>query len=643
MPSFKLTLGSTDIENDQAINIINIRPENNVSSVEFTINDYQSKSYIDLIDAFTSIDLSLKCKGGSYTKTFSGMVAPGYLKPAVTSEGEVLKVLAWGKGQAYAATHCSTSYGVESHNPTKDTAREIAQDLTDNYVEKTFGGVATNWNIDSTNTYVEDAHAGCSVTNLTSPYHTNLTILNRLCDIVNAWAQTQGPAEPSIHWFVDVNGRLYLKELDADHSNGDWSKYYGGSQTAATVTQGIDNVSVQISRDLREYANKIILACAFRKPAADIWTESTVTWGESGTDVLEFAANDPPGAVVGTNYLHASPDNSADNCKYIYYPSTHDANWDFTKVGSANTVPTLSFYVQCDTLAGAFVTQSVMLATETVLTGDVDDYLSYVMYNELIQPYADKWFHVEIPIGPYYALSDKHQLADADDSQLEWKTPANLCNAGAADGPVDWSEVNCIIFQLGTLDAADWYFDDLHFAGKIIREAYDAGEITATKKEHQKLIRLDTALDDTLDSAASGGDYSGTAARLATSELYRRTQIGITTEADRFVTGIITMPMKEDLLPGQLLHVHSGKKPNGTYRFNLDMRVKEVIHSVSAKGYVTTVNVTSDTVNTHAPGVIGQWGLLMDHLGALGHAEARDLKAAGIDIDVSRLSFDPTV
>jgi len=131
MPSFKLTLGSTDIENDQAINIINIRPENNVSSVEFTINDYQSKSYIDLIDAFTSIDLSLKCKGGSYTKTFSGMVAPGYLKPAVTSEGEVLKVLAWGKGQAYAATHCSTSYGVESHNPTKDTAREIAQDLTD--------------------------------------------------------------------------------------------------------------------------------------------------------------------------------------------------------------------------------------------------------------------------------------------------------------------------------------------------------------------------------------------------------------------------------------------------------------------------------------------------------------------------------
>jgi hypothetical protein len=427
--------------------------------------------------------------------------------------------------------------------------------------------------------------------------------------------------------------------LDANHSSGDWSKYYGGSQANATVTQGVNNVSVQISRDLREYANKVILACAFRKPATDIWTESTVTWGESGTDVVEFAANDPPGAMVGTNYLHASPDNSADTYKYIYYPSTHDAAWDFTKVGSANNVPVLSFYVQCDTLAGAFSTQSVMLATDTTFVGDVDDYLSYVQYSELIRPYADKWFHIEIPIGPYYALSDKYQMDDADDKQLEWKTPG----FGGVDGPVDWSEVNCIIFQLGTLDACDWYFDDLHFSGKIIREAYDAGEITATKKEHQKLIRLDTALDDTLDSAVTGGDYSGTAARLATAELYRRTQIGISTEANRFVTGIISMPMQEDLLPGQLLHVHSGKKADGTYRFNLDMRVKEVSHSVSNKGYWTTVNVTSDTVNTHAPGVIGQWGLLMDHTGALGHAEARDLKSAGIDIDVSRLIFDPTV
>jgi len=609
------------------------------------VNDYKSKNYVDLLDSWTSVDLYLQYKETDYTHVFSGQVDT--LKPMLTKQGEILAVTCWGKGQAYADTHCNTSYGSESANPTKDTAKEIIQDLTDNYVEKTFGGAVTNWSIDSGDTYVEDVHSGCNITNLTSPYHSSLTVLNRLCDIVNAWAQTQGAAEPSIHWYVDPNGRIYVKELDADHSSNNWTRYYGGSQTAATLTQGTDFIEYNFTRSLKDYANKVILASAFRKPAYDTWTESTVTWGESGTDTVEYANNDPPGAMVGSYYLHASPDNSADTCKFIYYPSTHDAAWDFTQVGSANQVPVLSFYVQCDTYAGALATQSVMLATSSQILGDADDYLSYVQYNELFHTsanYVDEWYHVEIPIGPYYSLSDKHQMDDADDKQLKWKTPAALCGLGAADGPVDWSEVNCIIFQLGTLDACDWYFDNLHFAGKIVREAYDSDEITSTKKERQVLMRLDTALDDTLDSAATGGDYSGTAARLAAAELYRRTQIGVSTESDRFLTATIITSMKEDLLPGQVLHIHSGKQSNGNYRFNLDMRVKQVTHNVNIDGgYTSTLNLTSDTVNSHAPGVITQWGILMNAAGALKHSEAKDLKCSGIDIDVPRLSFDPTV
>ena len=638
--NFKLTIDGTDIINDKAISITNNRPENNVSVLSFVIDDYQSRNYVDLLDEWTTVELSLKYKGSSYTKTFRGQVDT--LKPLLTRQGELLSVTCWGQGRALLDTHCNTSFGSESHNPILNTAREIIQHMVDDYVEESFDGSDTLWYLDSTGTYVENVHAGCSVTSLASPYHNNLTMLNRLCDIVNAWAQTQSPAEPSIHWFVDTTAyslgvskpRLYVKELDADHGTGNWDRYYGGSQASATVTQGADFLEYSFDRNLKDYANKVILASAFRKPATDIWTENGgPAWGESGTDIVEYTVTNK---LVGSHCLHASPDDSADTYKFIYYPSSHDAGWDFTKVGSANEPPVLSFYVRCNN-AAQFAAWNVMLVTEAAtLFGDANEKNSYARYVEMIFCEADKWVHIEVPIGPYYSLSDKRQLDGT--AQFEWKIPA------WGGSGVDWSNVNAIMFHLGTLDAADWYFDDLHFAGKIIREAYDAGEITATKKERQVLIRLDTALDDTLDSAVTGGDYSGTAARLATAELYRRTQIGVATAANRFLTGTLTMPMKEDLLPGQLLHVHAGKKSDGSYRFDLDMRIKELTHNVTVDGgYLTSVNLTADTVNSHAPGVVTQWGILMDHAGALSHAEARDLKSAGVDIDVPRLSFDPTV
>jgi len=73
------------------------------------------------------------------------------------------------------------------------------------------------------------------------------------------------------------------------------------------------------------------------------------------------------------------------------------------------------------------------------------------------------------------------------------------------------------------------------------------------------------------------------------------------------------------------------------------MRIKELTHHVSKEGYVTHVNLTSDLWNTHAVGIPSAWGILMDHAGALGHAEARDLKASGIDTGIPRLTWDPTV
>ena len=45
MPKFKLTIASTVYENTEAISIKNMRPENNISTLEFVINDYKNRNY----------------------------------------------------------------------------------------------------------------------------------------------------------------------------------------------------------------------------------------------------------------------------------------------------------------------------------------------------------------------------------------------------------------------------------------------------------------------------------------------------------------------------------------------------------------------------------------------------------------------
>ena len=86
MPSWKLTLGgTTDIINDEAVSIKNVRPENGISSLEFLISDYNSKYYTDGISLHTQVELAIKCEQPStYTTTFSGLVHDA--KPIMTKQ-----------------------------------------------------------------------------------------------------------------------------------------------------------------------------------------------------------------------------------------------------------------------------------------------------------------------------------------------------------------------------------------------------------------------------------------------------------------------------------------------------------------------------------------------------------------------------
>ena len=156
-PHFKLVVaGSTTIEDDEAITILVNRPENNLAFATLVVNDYKSKNYVDVFDAFDTLKISFKHGSGSYTEVFSGIIST--VAPRLDSQGEVLDVGAWGKGIALLKTHCSTTYGAESQNPSEDTPKKILTDIINSYVNDSFGDVTepTGWTIG--NAKIEDIH-----------------------------------------------------------------------------------------------------------------------------------------------------------------------------------------------------------------------------------------------------------------------------------------------------------------------------------------------------------------------------------------------------------------------------------------------------------------------------------------------------
>ena len=615
MPSWKLTLGgTTEIINDQAVSIKNVRPENGISSLTLLINDYNSKYYTNGISNHTQIDLAIKCElPASYTTTFSGLVHD--LRPVMTVEGEMLKVDCWGWGIALDKTLCDTSFGTESVHPTTDTPEEILDYLIANFVKKRFGpaGAATQWSMDTED--IDAPHADFSITNLTSNYQTNLTLVNRLCDLINAHAVSD--SDIGVHWFVDPSKHFRMKEIDKNSTDEEWMQYYGWNWTKYNFKESKRIIARNFHTQVNDYYNSIILASAFRKPAYDTWTENNSgDWGATDctlSDDVGGGAGEPAAPVVGTYHLKA--ESNIDGTCYFFYPSTQDLGIDITKIGSQNSVPRLNFQ-----LATTDVNGNVQIGVHMVTDWAGADHFSYIgptpayeledkLHDDLL------WGFMSIPIGPY-------AMAPIEYDNFKWSKV----------GDADWSDINEIRFQFdGTADREDIFVDDLHISGKIVRHAYDASEIDATKKERQLLIRLDTALDDTLETT----NNTGTAALLAEAELYKRTATP--------VVGTLEFDLKEDMLPGQKIKVWAGRKPDGTYRWSEQiMRIRKLTHIIDRNGFRTTAEVTSDVTNCNTRGITDQYSILMESTAALNHGEAKDLKASGVDPLIPRLAWDPT-
>jgi len=361
-------------------------------------------------------------------------------------------------------------------------------------------------------------------------------------------------------------------------------------------------IPYQFRKNIEEYANRIVLASAFRKPSVDYWTEDSggaALWGTSDANCTNSVTH-----VVGSHSLLGEPTDNV-NDAYIWYPSAEDAAWDITKCGSEKTIPHLGFYFRKNS--------SVTFCHLRAFTTDhANDYFNLSGFDALMGG-NDVFEYFTFPLGPYYALLDENRRY-------------RYTEVGAPD----WADINgiCFMFNSAT-QQSDIYIDDLHLSGKIIREASDTSEL-AGNDEYQRVILNDTAVDDTLKAS----DDSGLAGRLIYAELLRRAQTPI--------VGMITIPMAPTLLPGQTVHIYACQQSSGAYRIDKDFRVKELRHVIGPNarygGFETQLNLTDDVTNTHAFGVPTAQSLLFQYVGALGHAEARDLKGSGIDHTISRLS-----
>jgi len=600
-PQFKVEVSGETYTNNVAFNIINKRVENNISYLALTVDDYKSQRFVDVFDAFDTVDLSLRYDSDSWTKVFSGVITSA--KPHLSRErGEILAVGAWGLGKALVDTHCDEAYGVESlGNPLLDTPTKIIEDLIANHINKEFGGAASGYSIaDKVETInYPDGGNTFSITHLNSQYLNNYVNINNVCSLANAYAQRLGTPEVSIHWFVDPSGNLYLKKIDDDHSDGNWDRYYGGSQANATIEVNKDMILYDFSKNVEEYANSVILSSLFRKPSEDYWTEDAATnalWGEAGGG--DGFTDDAVNQVVGSDCLRHDTDGAVTQ---MFYPAAQNAGWNLNNFSSPNTCGSVNFYMW---IGPNMADVDIYFFTQAAHSWDLSIFSKFTE--------TEKWFHFSIPVGDY---ANRHTF----------EPDAHWVKGGAL---ADWSNINW--FQIDwDGDAADYILlNDLHFSGMIVREARDVAEIAAHDL-HQKVIRNDTATNDTLIAA----DDSGTAAQLCYAELLRRSQTP--------TVATIQIPMLPDLLPGQTLHIHACEQSDGTFRIDQDFRVKDLRHEiVSGAGFRTVVNLTSDVTNTHAFGVPSQYSLLKQFAGALKHSEARNLKGGTMDNLIPRLSVN---
>lgn len=596
MPMCKVVLDGTDYINE-ALSVTVKRRENNydVATIVFP-------EYISSIANFDTAAVYFKdASQGSYAQVFGGHVR----QANVNLHNDGIKTTTYnckGYGAALEDTYCNRDYGLESSNPSLCLADDILLDLIDNFVEKSFADSATGQVIAGVGT-VSDFCA-TTIKYINNPYRANIEV----ADIVAALTSAIGNGTTAgAHWIVVPDGATPARFLFAqigDHTAGSgspeayWPDWWITNEAGSTLVEGEDFTDFVLLNKAEEYANKVVLVTDFRKPAYDYYTEDGVAngiWDKDGTTLSD--ATTTPSPVVGSDYIEIA-DATA------WFPAAENAGWDITKWGSYRTIPRLNFYMYKNDLVNANC--QIRLFT----TDHSTDYF-YCALSTLNDP-DDEWIFKSIPIGPYYATAEEAR-------SYRW----------SSNGSPDWSDINGCAFYVvdnGT-DPGVLCLDDLHFSGKLVRSAYNSGDITAKGQEIQKVLIARNAMDD----SCVASDDTGFAGRIARAELLRRSAQTINM---MFTIGTNNTCTNVLMMPGQKIHVHALKTAAGTFIINNTMRTLMLEHNWNIQtGLTTTITSSSDLYNSHSINGIDQYALWQENM-FLNNAEARNIRT-GAEVDLS--------
>jgi hypothetical protein len=608
-PQFKVTVthgGSDYTYESRVCNPIRIKHrESNYSTAELTVENQYSQKYLGEIQKFDVIQIWFKVnpwESFTVTPQFGGIIRQ--VNPACGGSDALLGVICKGYGSALEDTNCNREYGLESKNSSLHHIKLVAEDLVDNMINKSLGS-ADNTGYAITKTKIADIASATAIKYINNPYRANIDVVDVLCDLSCAIGTG---ATAGAHWIVDNAKNLIINTIGAHENTAEWPDWWNTDQSGSTLTQGIDFLDYAVLDKAEEFANKVVLVTDFRRPSFDYWTEDSGGSALWGNDGLTSVTDSNTQFVVGSHSLKLTPNGA--NAGYAYYPSTENSAWDITKWGSERVVPRLNFYYWKGNGVTETTTYVILFKTDHktdyFYTKFSDtEYLGYDTHN--------KWLNVSIPIGPYWKTSDVTK-------------PLMWIESGVTSA--DWANINGICFFTSLAGAnGEIYIDDLHFSGKLIRSAKDSTNITANK-EVQKVLIARNSMDD----SCIASDDSGFAARIAYSELLRRT-------ADP-KTIVFKVPLKPQMMAGQKLHVHAEKKMDGNYRIDLTTRIIEVIHEVQENMATSTITATSDLKNTRPINIPDQYAMMQENM-FLNSNEAKNIRAGGeVDLLIPILEKD---
>lgn len=590
-PKLKITVDSTELQSD-TLSCDVVLEENAVSGARLVANDYKSKTFLGKVNLRDEIKIYMDYSNAS-TQVFGGYVTK--LIPSLDMSGEIVGIEALGYGEALINMRCAEQYGSDSENSSLNTLREIITDSTKgivpNWVEKVLG-TATSSGYTLYEWYVQDITSDFAY--LYFPFKPALNCIQDLCDLVTAANGT------GAHFIVTVDKKLCLGTV-GNHEAGlanDWPTWFNTDQAGSTIEVAKDMIVSQFVQQEAE-ANYIIYAGAFRKPASEIWTESTTGWD---TSTWPTVSTESTIVKIGNNSVKVNM--PADKSGSAWYPNTTDLGLDVTAFGGKYSVPYLSFWLYRD--SDIYIDQ----ITIRMETSSGNDYSAAVD----APTDANEWQYYSIPIGPYW------RTEDATAFKFAW----------IKNGAGVWTQINDILFYFSTLGLGECnlYIDGLAINGYVIRGAYDSTLIASDKCKIRLIV--DSVPKDDSGKAA---DDSGMMAQLAKAELLRA--------RTKPITGQIVIPGDERILAGQKCHIHFGKKSDGTFRIDKDFRIMKHRLHFGLDGFKSYLTLTDDLTNSSPRRFLDNYNMLLEATRpGFQTRERGSLKGKEIDITATILSKD---